>query len=97
MSRGQAPASPIAMTEMQREILQEYASKHTTGQQKAKRAKILLLASQGCSNSEVKRKVGIALNTVKQWRSRWFSAKARLAKFENYVEQGETSLSSYRE
>ena len=97
MSRGQSPASRIAMTELQQDILQEYSSKYTTGQQKAKRAKILLLASQGCSNSEVKRKVGVALNTVKAWRSRWISAKTSLAKFENYVEQGESSLTAYRE
>ena len=97
MSRGQAPAASIPMSQMQQNILKEIVSKYTTAQQKAKRANILLLANQGYSNSYVKREIGVALNTVKQWRTRWLQAQASLAKFENYVELEQASILEYKQ
>ena len=96
MGRGQAPASAISMTLMQRNLLEEIALKHSTPQQKAKRANILILANQGYSNAHVKREVGVSLNTVKQWRKRWLSSSEELTKYENYFNQGEFSLLDYR-
>lgn len=95
MSRGQAPAKAITMTKIQREFLKELASKHTTPQQVAKRSRILLFANQGKSNSEVKRMMGVSLNTVKQWRKRWESNQSSLTKYEQEVESGQASQLAY--
>ena len=65
MGRGQAPAAAISMTLMQRKLLEEIALKHSTPQQKAKRANILILANQGYSNAHIKREIGTSLNTEK--------------------------------
>ncbi len=96
MGRGQAPAAAISMTLMQRKLLEEIALKHSTPQQKAKRANILILANQGYSNAHIKREIGTSLNTVKEWRKRWLSTSEELTKYENYFNQGQFSLLDYR-
>ena len=96
MSRGQAPALAISMTLMQRHLLEEISLKHSTPQQKAKRAKILILANQGYSNTKVKQEIKVSLNTVKQWRKRWLSTSEELTQYENYFNQGQFSLLDYR-
>jgi len=83
MGRGQAPAAAISMTVEQELLLQKMLNKHTLGQQISKRIKILLLAKDGQSNSHIKRVLGISLNTVKLWRSRWTSAYPVLLKYES--------------
>ena len=45
--------------------------------------KILLFAKEGQSNSHIKRALGISLNTVKLWRSRWTAEYAGLLKYES--------------
>lgn len=95
MGRGQAPASAISMTLMQRNLLEEIALKHSTPQQKAKRANILILANKGYSNAHVKREVGVSLNMVKQWRKRWLATSEDLNKYENYFNQGQFKLLDY--
>ncbi|MEM6379784.1 MAG: helix-turn-helix domain-containing protein [Bacteroidota bacterium] len=93
MGRGQAPAAPIAMTPLQKEILQDIERQHKTSQQIAKRIKILLMANQGQSNSHIKRELDISLNTVKSWRKRWEAAYDDLVSYESYLENQEGSLS----
>lgn len=44
---------------------------HTTRQQIAKRARIILLAAEGKDNSGIGRNVGVSRLMVKQWRERW--------------------------
>lgn len=97
MSRGQAPAAAISMTVQQRSILEGIANKHQTGQQLAKRIRIVLLANEGKSNSSVKRTVGVSLNTVKRWRKRWKAAYASLVCYEESQEAADFSLSVYEE
>lgn len=96
MGRGQAPAPPIPMTPLQKEVLQDIWRRHTTSQQLAKRIKILLMANQGHSNSHIKREVDVSLNTVKSWRRRWASAYDGLVSYESYLENQEVSPLDFR-
>jgi putative transposase len=51
-------------------------------QQQVERAKIILLASSGTSNTEIAKSLGLDRNTVRCWRERWCEAAAGLAKVE---------------
>jgi len=95
MISGQAPAKAIPMTSLQKKLLQEIVVKYSSGQQQVKRAKILLLASEGQSNSSIKRDLGISLNTVKSWRRRWLSTYENLLIYEDSVSQGISKLLDY--
>lgn len=44
---------------------------HKTGQQIAQRARIILLAALGKTNSEIGRELKVGRLTVKRWRERW--------------------------
>jgi transposase len=44
---------------------------HKTGQQLAQRARMILLAAMGKSNSEIGRELKVERLTVKRWRERW--------------------------
>lgn len=96
MARGQAPASAIPMTDLQRTIFTEQSKRGVTGVRQLERINILLLASRGASNSHVKRTVGVSLNTVKSWRNRWQSAYPKLLLIEQEHQTGNLSLSKYR-
>lgn len=97
MQRGPYPAPAITMSDAQILILQEVKDKPTSIQQDVARSKILLLAQQGHNNSEVKRTLGISLNTVKTWRSRWQSAYPSLLEAESALNSGELSKGAYRQ
>jgi putative transposase len=82
-----APAVEVAAEE--RAELERLVRRHTTGQQLAARARIVLLAADGLNNSEIARALDVDVDTVRKWRSRWgrgrdvaaaeLSAAARLA------------------
>jgi transposase len=44
---------------------------HQTGQQLVLRARIILAAGQGHSNAQIVRNLGVDVDTVRLWRSRW--------------------------
>ena len=44
---------------------------HQTGQQMVRRARIILAAGQGHSNSQIARDLGVEVETVRLWRRRW--------------------------
>ena len=44
----------------------------TTAQQLAQRARIVLLAAAGWSNTKIARRVGVCVDTVLKWRHRWW-------------------------
>lgn len=44
---------------------------HQTGQQIVLRARIILAAGQGHSNSQIARDLGVGVETVRLWRRRW--------------------------
>ena len=84
------PTPPrVDLTEEERRELEGLVRRHTTGQQLADRARVVLLAAAGRNNSEIARQVTLEPDTVRLWRRRWLrftgvavadlSAAARLA------------------
>jgi len=83
MKRNRRSVKAIKVTEKQKVILSQMTKEHKTEQQLVKRANILLLASEGISNAEIKRRLGFSINTIKTWRSRWESNYKILVEIES--------------
>lgn len=62
-------------TEEQAE-LELLSRRHTTAQQVAQRARIVLRAAAGKTNAEIGRALGIDVDTVRAWRARWCASQA---------------------
>jgi len=54
-----------------RQTLDRLARAHTTAQQVALRARIILGAAAGLNNVQISQQLGIARETVRLWRDRW--------------------------
>jgi len=67
------PAQALSLTEEDRQVLERWVRAHTTSQQVVKRARIILLAAEGMSNSDIAREVGFSRPTVIEWRKRFVS------------------------
>jgi len=67
---GPKPPS-VEVSVEERAELERLVRRHTTGQQLAERARIVLLAADGQNNCEVARTTGAHLDTVRKWRRRW--------------------------
>ena len=67
---GPRPPS-VELTDAERRELEGLARRHTTGQQLAVRARIVLLAAEGLNNSEIARQLTLEPDTVRLWRQRW--------------------------
>jgi len=61
----------IKLSAEEKEALEKLDKGHKTSQQIAVRARIVLAAGQGKSNSAIVRKLKVSMNTVRLWRSRW--------------------------
>ena len=61
----------VEVTAEERVELERLVRRHTTGQQLAERARIVLLMADGLNNSEVARTVAVDVDTVRKWRRRW--------------------------
>lgn len=61
----------IKLSEEEKSALRKLVKGHNTGQQIALRARIVLATGQGKSNSQIVRELGVSMNTVRRWRSRW--------------------------
>ena len=81
MGRKVVPATKLPMTKLQHSELKKIVSRHSTGQQDSKRAKILLLGSTGEAHSIISQEVGVSVNTVKLWRNRWNEAYEEITLF----------------
>lgn len=82
MGRGQAPAKAIPMTALQKTLLEQEFRKRTTQKQFSTRIDLLLRASQGYSNSQISRDLGLTLPTVRSWRCRWESHYEQICAYE---------------
>jgi transposase len=51
--------------------LQRLSKRHHISQQVAKRARIVLAAAEGKSNSQIRREMNISRDMVRHWRQRW--------------------------
>jgi transposase len=62
---------PVELTTEERGDLKDLVRRHKTGQQRADRARIVLLAADGKNNSEIARELALEPDTVRLWRQRW--------------------------
>lgn len=65
---------PITLPETTRATLEGWIRAGTTPQRVVQRARIVLLAAEGVSNSEIARRVGVSRPTVLLWRERFLLA-----------------------
>ena len=66
------PKPPVVeLTPEERQRLEILVGRHGTPQQLARRGRIVLSAAAGLNNSQIAREVGLAVGTVRFWRSRW--------------------------
>jgi len=64
-------AQVVKLSEKERQELEKLVNKHQTGQQMALRARIILAASSGQTNTTIAQKYEVKHDTVKLWRNRW--------------------------
>jgi putative transposase len=67
-------AEPLVLNEIERDELDRLVRAHSTPQQVALRARIILLAADGIGNRDSARRLGVTVQTVRCWRRRWDSA-----------------------
>lgn len=63
--------TPIELSEEVRQELEKLAARHTTGQQKAQRARIILKCAEGKNNAAIARELKQSIDMVRLWRRRW--------------------------
>lgn len=71
--------APIALklTTQEREQLGQILNRHSTPQQIALRAKIILLADEGRNHHEIGRELEISLKMARLWRKRWIEGQEK--------------------
>jgi putative transposase len=67
---------PIELSDKVRQDLEKLVARHTTGQQKAQRARIILKAAEGKNNAEIARELNQSIDMVRLWRRRWHELEA---------------------
>ena len=66
----------VNLSEAEQEGLERLVKAHSTGQQIALRARIILAVSQGLNNEQVGRELHVGVDMVRQWRQRWLAGQA---------------------
>jgi putative transposase len=67
---GPKPRS-INLTDVERQGLELLVRRHSTGQQKVIRARIVLQAADGKNNQEIVKDLNVSVDAVRLWRQRW--------------------------
>lgn len=70
--RGPKPPT-IELTDVERQALELILGRHSTPQQVALRARIVLAAADGANNSQLARQECVHVATVRFWRQRWLA------------------------
>ena len=73
--RGPQPL-PIHLSPAERRSLEQLVRNHTTPQQLALRARIILAAAAGSNHRQIARQLGISLDMARLWRQRWLGLQA---------------------
>ena len=63
----------IELTERERQELNRLVARHTTGQQKADRARIVLKAAEGKNHTEIAKELNVSVDMARLWRRRWLA------------------------
>jgi len=66
-------AIEIKLSSAEQGALEKLIKRHKTEQQIGQRARIVLAAAEGKSNSQIVRELQLSMNTVRLWRDRWAS------------------------
>jgi putative transposase len=66
-------AAKVELSEPVRQALEKLTARHTTGQQKAQRARIILKAAEGKTHAEIARELNISIDMATLWRERWIA------------------------
>jgi transposase len=72
---GDSRLEPLVLTGAERRTLQGWASRRTTAQGLALRARIVLACAEGRSNTAVAARLGVNRGTVIRWRARFLAAR----------------------
>ena len=70
--RGPHPA-PVVLSTAERGALEQVVRRHTTPQQLAVRARMVLAAAEGRNHRQIARDLGVSLDTARLWRERWLA------------------------
>jgi transposase len=73
--RGPTPPT-VTLPADEQQGLETLVRQHTTAQQLALRARIILTAAEGLTNAQIARRLGIDVATVRLWRQRWLGFQA---------------------
>ena len=68
---------PLTLDDEEQKELEKLLARHSTGQQIAKRAKIVLLAAQGKNHRQIARELGLSREMARLWRERWLELKQK--------------------
>ena len=71
MKKRGRPLSPLTVTDQERAELEGFLRRRRVARADAQRAKVILLAAEGCSNEQIAQRVGLSLPTVGKWRQRF--------------------------
>ena len=66
----------VELTPEERHGLETLVRRHTTPQQIALRARMILAAAQGLNNAQIARQLDVEVDTVRLWRNRWLGLQA---------------------
>ena len=66
----------VNLSEAEQQELEKLVKAHSTPQQIAVRARIILTASQGLNNEQVGRALHVGVDMVRHWRQRWLAGQA---------------------
>ncbi|MCX6030140.1 MAG: IS630 family transposase [Chloroflexi bacterium] len=73
----QGPKPPVVnLSQAEQAALEKLVNAHSTAQQIALRARIVLAAEQGLNNAQVGRQLQAGVDMVRQWRQRWLAGQA---------------------
>ena len=62
---------PLKLEDEEKKELEKILARHSTSQQIAKRAQIIVLAAQGKNHREIARELGVSRKMARLWRERW--------------------------
>ena len=68
---------PLELSAQEREELQQLVNRHSTPQQIALRANIILLAAAGENHRAIGRRLNISRDMARLWRNRWIELKSK--------------------
>jgi putative transposase len=73
--RGPRPPA-VELSDAERQALEAQVRRHTTPQQVALRARIVLASADGLNQAQVAQQVGVSVETARLWRRRWLALQA---------------------